>query len=146
MGGGGDAPSGSNPTTARKRPAGSLPSPAAQETGASRTRAGPWAASRTASRAAQGLSRHAPWADMGGAVDMAGQGRAPDESAHAAPQKSPSVGALARTAATGGRAWVWASRPVPVRGSLAAQHYPGSNSCNWQQRARKNGLRTPVTP
>ena len=75
MGGGGDAPSGSNPTTARKRPAGSLPSPAAQETGASCTRAGPRAAARTASRAAQGLSWHAPWPDMGGAVDMVGQGR-----------------------------------------------------------------------
>jgi hypothetical protein len=44
---GSNAPSGSNPTTTRKRPLGCLPSPAAEETGASRTHAVPRAAART---------------------------------------------------------------------------------------------------
>jgi hypothetical protein len=146
MGGGGDAPSGSNPTTARRRPVGSLPSPAAQETGASCTRAGPRAAARTASPAAQGLSWHAPWPDMGGAVDMAGQGRAPDESARATPQKSPSVGVLARTAAAGGAACVWASRRVPVRGSLAAHDELILRSPAWGAGSRGARRCRPLSP
>ena len=115
---GSNAPSGSNPTIARKRPLGWLPSPAGQETGASRTRAGPRAAARTTWRAAQGLSWHAPRADRGGPVDVAGQGRVPYKSARPAPQKCPSVGVLARAAATGGRTCVWRADACPCAARL----------------------------